>query len=123
MKINLYQNVTWQDAVKDMFCAIDNGDIFYDHIVLVPDRYSLLCERLLLETLPSRALFNVRVENLTSFSMELLEKLGIKSAEILSSGETLLLTQKAIDNVKDNLTILKKNKIAFAYEINKLISQ
>ncbi len=123
MKINLYQNVTWQDAVKDMFCAIDNSDIFYDHIVLVPDRYSLLCERLLLETLPSRALFNVRVKNLTSFSMELLEKLGIKSAEILSSGETLLLTQKAIDNVKDNLSIFKKNKIAFAYEINKLISQ
>lgn len=106
-----------------MFSAIDNSDIFFEHVVIVPDRFSLLCERLLLETLPGKALFNVRVENLTSFSIELLEKLDVEMDEILSSGETLLLTQKAIDNVSKDLFTFKKNKIAFAYEINKLISQ
>ena len=123
MKICLYSNATQIDAVKDMFSAIDNSDLFVDHVVIVPDRFSLLCEKLLLEILPNKALFNVRVRNLTSYSIELLEKLGIKRSEVLSSGEVLLLTQKAIENVKDQLTVYKKSRIAFSYEISKIISQ
>ncbi len=122
MKISIYQNFTQLDAVKDMFSAIDNSDIFVEHIVIVPDRFSLLSEKLLLKALP-KALFNVRVENLTSFSVGLLEKLGFKQTDILSSGEVLLLTQKAIENVKEELKSFKKNRIAFAYEISKLLSQ
>ncbi len=122
MKISLYQNVTQLDAVKDMFSAIDNSDIFVEHIVIVPDRFSLLSEKLLLGAV-SKSLFNVRVENLTSFSVDLLGKLGFKQREILSNGEVLLLTQKAIENVKGQLLSFKKSRIAFAYEISKLLSQ
>ncbi len=122
MKISLYQNVTQIDAVKDMFSAIDNSDIFAEHIVIVPDRFSLLSEKMLLEALP-KALFNVRVENLTSFSVGLLERLGHKENDILSNGEVLLLTQQAIENVKEELLTFKKSRIAFAYEISKLLSQ
>lgn len=122
MKISVYQNVTQLDAVKDMFSAIDNSDIFVEHIVIVPDRFSLLSEKLLLQA-KSKALFNVKVQNLTSFAVELLEKMGFKQMEVLSSGEVLLLTQKAIENVKDKLISFKKSRIAFAHEISKLLSQ
>ncbi len=123
MKICLYKNVTSFDAVKAMFSAIDNSDFEVEHVVIVPDRFSLLSEKLLLQLLSSKALFNVRVENLTSFSVELLGKLGVKLDEVLSSGEVLLLTQKAIENVKNQLSTFKKSRIAFSYEISKLLSQ
>ena len=125
MKLKIYQNVTIFDAVKDMIYAIDNSDFLVDHIVLVPDRFSLICEKLLLELLPNKALFNVRVVSLTKFSTELLEKFGvkIKKENLLSNGETLLLTQKAIENVKGEFKTFKKNRISFCYEVSKLISQ
>lgn len=125
MKLKIYQNVTIFDAVKDMIGAIDHSDFSIEHIVLVPDRFSLICEKMLLEIMPSKALFNVRVVSLTKFSLELLERFGIKikKENLLSSGETLLLTQKAIENVKNQFKTFKKNRISFCYEVSKLISQ
>ena len=125
MKLKIYQNVTIFDAVKDMIGAIDNSDFSVEHIVLVPDRFSLICEKLLLDILPNKALFNVRVVSLTKFSMELLDKFGVKisKSDLLSSGETLLLTEKAIENVKGQFKTFKKNRISFCYEVSKLISQ
>lgn len=125
MKLKIYQNVTIFDAVKDMIGAIDNSDFLVEHIVLVPDRFSLICEKLLLEIMPCKALFNVRVVSLTKYSTELLEKFGvkIKKEDLLSNGETLLLTQKAIENVKGEFKTFKKNRISFCYEVSKLISQ
>lgn len=125
MKLKIYQNVTIFDAVKDMIGAIDNSDFSVEHIILVPDRFSLICEKLLLDILSSKALFNVRVVSLTKFSVELLDKFGVRLSkeELLSSGETLLLTQKAIENVKGQFKTFKKNRISFCYEVSKLISQ
>lgn len=125
MKLNVYQNVTTFDAVRDMIGAIDNSDFSVEHIILVPDRFSLICEKLVLDILPNKALFNVRVASLTKFSSELLERFGvkIKKEDILTSGETLLLTQQAIENVKKDFKTFKKNKISFCYEVSKLIAQ
>ena len=125
MKLKIYQDATTFDAVRDMISAIDNSDFLVEHIILVPDRFSLICEKLVLELLPSKALFNVRVASLTKFSSELLNKFGvkIKKEDLLSSGETLLLTQQAIENVKGDFKTFKKNKIAFCYEVSKLIAQ
>ncbi len=125
MKIKLYQNITSYEAVKSMLSKIDNSDINKDHVVIVPDRFSLLSEKLLLQIFPQKSLFNVRVRTLTSFSVELLKRFNIEinPEDNLSGGEVLLLTRKAIMNVKDNLTTFKKTKIAFCQEISKIISQ
>lgn len=125
MKLRVYQDITTFDAVKDMISAIDNSDFSVEHIILVPDRFSLICEKLVLELMPNKALFNVRVASLTKFSGELLDKFGvkIKKEDLLSSGETLLLTQQAIENVKGDFKTFKKNKISFCYEVSKLIAQ
>ena len=108
-----------------MIASIDNSDFSVEHIILVPDRFSLICEKLLLEIMSSKALFNVRVVSLTKFSMELLEKfeVKVKKGDILSNGESLLLTQRAIENVKEEFKTFKKNRISFCYEVSKLISQ
>ena len=45
MKMKIYQNATIFDAVRDMIGAIDNSDFSVEHIILVPDRFSLICEK------------------------------------------------------------------------------
>ena len=122
MNIKLFINNTTLDATKDMIDTIDNSDDFIEHIVVVPDKYSLQMEKLLLDTLPRKALFNVRVVGLTSLANDIFKKLNIK-VDVLTSGECLLITEKAIENVKKDFLTLKKSNIAFCYEINKIIAQ
>lgn len=125
MKIKLHSSSTLYDATVAMISDIDNSDFSLDHVIIVPDRFSLQCEKLILKLLPQKALFNVRVTSLTRFSVELLEKLGLKlsKGDVLSSGETLLLSQKAIENTSKDFITLKKSGIDFCYEVSKLIAQ
>lgn len=122
MKLKLYQGATLIDATEAMIKSIDNSDQSFMHVIIVPDRFSLQCEKLVLQLLPQKALFNVRVVTLTRFSVELLSQMGVK-IDVLSSGETLLLTAKAIDNVAKDFKSFRKGGIDFCHEINKLISQ
>ena len=122
MQINLYVNNTTLEASKDMIKSIDNKDLNIEHIILVPDKYSLQMERLLLDILPSKALFNVKVLGLTSLANDIFNRLGMK-VDVLTAGECLLLTEKAIEKVQSELEVFKHNNISFCYEINKLIAQ
>lgn len=121
MKLKTYINSTTFEATKDMISSIDNSDISIEHIVVVPDRFSLQMEKLLLQTI-KKSLFNVRVMGLTSLAGDIFSRLH-KKVDILSSAESLLLTQKAIENVKQNFIAFRKSGISFCYEINKLLSQ
>ncbi len=125
MKIRLHGGATITDATVAMIKSLDNSDFSIMHTIIVPDRFSLQCEKLILETLPKKALFNVRVVNLTKFSYELLSMLGVKlnHGDVLTSGETLLLAARAIDNVAENFKTFKKGGIEFCHEVEKLISQ
>lgn len=122
MKINAFISSTIFDATKDMIGAIDYSDFSVEHIVIVPDRFSLQMEKLLLTTLKNKALFNVKVMGLTSLAIEIFKRLNM-NIEVLSSGESLLLLQNAIDNVKADFKVFKKSGIAFCHEISKIISQ
>ena len=121
MKIKAYLSGTIFDATKAMIKAIDHSDFAKEHIVVVPDRFSLQMEKLLLETL-GRSLFIVRVLGLTSLATDIFARLNQK-VDVLSSGECLLLTQKAIENVKKDFKTFRKSGINFCYEINKILSQ
>lgn len=122
MKLKAYVNRTILDASKDMISAIDYSDFSIEHFVIVPDRFSLQMEKMLLQNLKNSALFNVRVMGLTSLATEIFNRLNQK-IEVLSSAECLLLTQKAIENVKKDFKTFKKSSINFCYEINKVLSQ
>ncbi len=122
MKLKAYINRTIFDATKDMISAIDYSDYSIEHIVVVPDRFSLQMEKLLLRTLKNTSLFNVKVMGLTSLATEIFNRLNIK-IEVLSSAECLLLTKKAIENVKKDFSTFRKTSINFCYEVNKVLSQ
>ena len=120
MAIKLFTNATMLDATMDMISTIDNSDFSVDHIIVVPDKFSLQMERLVLNNLNKSAFFNLRVEGITELAEEILSD---EKDEIISSGESLLLTQKAIENIRDKLFVFRKNNISFCYEINKIIMQ
>lgn len=122
MKLKIFQAQTTYSSAKFMLSKIDNHDFDIEHIVVVPDKFSLLTEKMLLDIFPQGSLFNVKVKTLSSLSRELLQKLGRKS-EIISSGETLFLTATAIENVKKEFVYFKKSSINFCHEISKIISQ
>lgn len=122
MKLKVYIDSTILGATKAMIGGIDNSDFDINHIVVVPDRFSLQMEKLLLKTLPAKALFNVKVVGLSSLAVNILNQLG-KKCEVLTNSECLLLTAQAIAAVKTQFLTFKKCGISFAHEAYKLIAQ
>lgn len=122
MKIKLFVNNTTLDATKDMISAIDNSDFSFEHIIIVPDKFSLQMEKLLLSLSPNESLFNVNVVGLTSFANQIFKKLN-KKIELLSNSESLLITETAIQNVKNQLKFFCKKDISFCFEVDRLIAQ
>lgn len=121
MKVSLFTNATILDATFDMIASIDKSDFSQEHIIVVPDKYSLLAEKNILSLL-GESLFNVRVLGLTKLADEILKNLGVK-CEVVTEAESLLLTQKAIDEVSDNFKVFKRGDFSFCQEMNKLIGQ
>ena len=108
MKMTLWAEENLSLATELMFSSIDCRDYNIEHIVIVPDRFSLLAEKKLLEKLPNHILFNVKVTNFSSFTTFLLEKLG-RASELVSAGERILILQKAVNRVKDQFVYFKKS--------------
>ena len=121
MKLKIFQNYAIFDATCDMVTSIDNRDSEIEHIVVVPDKFSLQCEKMILEKIKD-SLFNVNVLGISQVADRAFEMLG-KSVKVLPSSELLLLTMKAIENVRDKFLTFQKSGINFCYEICKIISQ
>ncbi len=109
-------------ATKSMLKSIDCSDIEIEHIIVVPDRFSLQAEKLVFDMTDKESVFNISVKGLSSLASHYLTELG-KDSEVLSSAEALLLTEKAMENKKDDLVSFKKNNINFVYEVQKAIAQ
>lgn len=121
MKVSLFINATILDATQDMILSIDKKDFSQEHIIVVPDKYSLQAEKAILQNLGD-SLFNVRVLGLTKLANEILKEMGVKS-DTVSEMESLLLTQKAIDEVAENFKVFRKGDFGFCQEMHKLIGQ
>ena len=121
MKVNLWIEENLTCATNLMFSHLDNSDYEIEHLVIVPDRFSLLAEKKLLSLLPRGILFNVKVTTFSNFASELLKKVGIKN-ELLTAGERLLLIKKASKEEQKNFLYFKKSNINFCNQIFKAIS-
>lgn len=120
--MTLYCNSTALDATKDMIDEIDYHDFSQEHVIVVPDRFSLQMEKMLLCSKKNQAFFNVKVQSLTGLANEVLSRLGCK-VDVLSNADCLLFVQQAIENVKDDFKIFKKSNISFCHEIYKILQQ
>ena len=81
MKLKIFQNYAIFDATCDMVASIDNRDSEIEHIVVVPDKFSLQCEKMILEKIKD-SLFNVNVLGISQVADHAFEMLG-KSVKVL----------------------------------------
>ena len=91
--------------------------------VVVPDKFSLLCELLYFSATNKSCTFDTQVVSVSSLVYMVLDELGIK-VDTLSSSQQALVTKRAIQNCKDKLCFIKQNNSsAFYSEMSKTISQ
>lgn len=121
MEINLWGEATLSKATDLMFSSIKNDDYQIEHIIIVPDRFSLLAEKKLLSTLKNGILFNIKVTTFSNFAKFILQEKKLNS-DMISVGERLLVISKAVKNCKDNFLYFKKSNINFCDKILKTIS-
>lgn len=122
MKLKIFQNATLTNVFFDMLKGVDFSCKDVEHIIVVPDKFSLFCEKVLLENFTSKSFFNVSVVGISGLAEKTLKKIGTK-LDVLNNSETLLLTMKAIENVKNEFLTFKKSGINFCHEISKIIAQ
>ncbi len=121
MHIKLWGEENLSLASQFMFEGIDSRDYEVEHVVIVPDRFSLLAEKQLLEILPGGILFNVKVTTFSAFSQQLLQLSGNASL-LASAGERLLYIQKAAEQEKKNFQYFKKSNINFCAQLLNTLS-
>ncbi len=121
MKIRVIEGATLDEATKHLANSIDNSE--GEHVVIVPDRFSLLMEKQLLSTLKTKAMFNVSVVGLSSLVVKLLGEVGLNNIEMVSMSDSLLLTSQAIKNVSQNFQVFRKSNINFCHQVQNAISQ
>ncbi len=91
--------------------------------VVVPDKFSMLCELLYFSATNKSCTFDTQVVSVSSLAYMVLDELGIK-VDTLSSSQQALVTKRAIQNCKDKLCFIKQNNSsAFYSEMSKTISQ
>ena len=122
MKIKIFTSTTLFESAKVMFKAIQNEDITVGHYIVVPDRYSVVAEKMLFAQSKKESFFNVDVVGVSTFASKILEEEGVAYQNI-SPSESLLLTDLAMKNMQDKLTTLKKRNISFVGEVSKVIMQ
>ena len=121
MKVKLWGEENISLASEYMYKNIDNRDYEIEHIVIVPDRASLLTEKKMLDILPNQILFNVKVTTFSKFVLNLFSQMGVDN-KLLTMAEQLLLIQKAVENTKKDFLFFKKFNITFCNQLSKTIS-
>ena len=121
MHIKLWGEENLSLATQLMFENINSSDYGVEHVIIVPDRFSLLAEKKLLNILPNGILFNVKVTTFSAFTQQLLQQAGVLS-ELASAGERLLYIQKAAQEEKKNFQYFKKSNINFCSQLFNAIS-
>lgn len=112
-KINLVVGDNFEDVNKAVVKKINIKDLSKKNLVIVPDRFSLLCEKLIFESLNIESYFNIEVMGISLFAKQVFEKLNCQF-EYVDKIESKIIIRKAINNVKNKMR-------CFVGEINQQI--
>ena len=101
-KINLIVANNLADANKAVISKINIKDLTKKNLVIVPDRFSLLCEKLIFETLGVDAYFNIEVMGVSGLARQVFENFN-KKFEYVDKLESKIIIRKAFLNVQNKL--------------------
>lgn len=121
MKVKVIKSNAFYKAEMETIKCINEDINAYSHIVLCPDRYSLISEKLIFDSLNISSTFNIEVLSIS----KLFNKFCSTDEAVLSSSASILLIQKALINLHDKLKVFNNlNNMAYlSEEIYKALSQ
>lgn len=122
--LNIYTCKTIFDGYKPLMKKL-NGNRkaknFASHIFIVPDRFSMQCEKDIFEYLGIESTFDIKVLTLSRFAGELIGS----NASVLSKQASTMIIQRLLIKNKQNLKCFNKTKLnySFAGEVFNTINQ
>ncbi len=118
--VKIFYGKTRDSALHDMLLDLKKRYNRGEHYVfLVPDRVSVLCEKLIFEVLDIDSTVNIEVLTLSRLSARIL-----KDTPVISREESVMLMQRALLESRENLKCFKKNlDLGLASSIFGTISQ
>ena len=122
MGLNLFTSDSLYQANEALITQLKkNREVGGNHIVIVPDRFTLSAETDLLKRLDIHGAFDI---NVTGFSRLAKKMLGDKTQKLLTAEGSVMLMSKAIIEVKEELEFYKKasNQRGFASELYAVIT-
>ncbi len=78
------------------------------NIIVVPDRFSLLAEKMVFDALNIKSSFNIRVMGITSLAKDIISKAGLNCV-YLTNDECKFLLFRALQKCKENFSCFSKN--------------
>ncbi|MDD4408750.1 MAG: hypothetical protein PHC47_02765, partial [Clostridia bacterium] len=95
MKIDVVVGNNFKDVNQTAIKMIDVKNFKFQNYIIVPDRFSLLMEKLIFQTLKITSTLNISVMGISRFAAIVFEKLDI-SYDIVSKQESLLILRTAM---------------------------
>ncbi len=122
--LNIYCGKTLFDGYKPLMKRLESNrklGLFDSHIFIVPDRYTMACEKDIFDYLNIESTFDIRVLTLSRFASEMLED----KSGFISKNISCMIIQRLLYEGKQNLKCFNKTKInySFASEIYNTINQ
>ena len=108
MKIDVVIGNNFKDVNQTAIKMIDVKN--FQNYIIVPDRFSLLMEKLVFQTLKITSTLNISVMGISRFAGMVFEKLGI-SYDIVSKQESLLTLRAVMIKLKPELKFFKNSDI------------
>jgi ATP-dependent helicase/nuclease subunit B len=110
MKIDVVVGNNFKDVNQTAIKMIDVKNFKFQNYIIVPDRFSLLMEKLIFQTLKITSTLNISVMGISRFAAIVFEKLDI-SYDIVSKQESLLILRTAMIKLKPKLKFFKNSDI------------
>lgn len=124
--LNLFVSPRLMEATKQTILQIRDTkhDLFCDHFVVVPDRFSLQAEKMIFELLEIESTMNIHVVGISKLSSLILQEAGV-DLKALTSHQSVLLMRKAILDNLEHFLFFNRNaySLGFAQEMYQTIQQ
>ena len=106
--LKIYHSKLMLQANQKCLQSIDASDQSQTHLIITPDRSTLITEQLLFETLKQNCFFNINVTTFTRFSNQVLSDLKLNNKKLLSKPSAVAIIKKIMLQNKDKLQAFKK---------------
>ena len=124
-KITIVKGEYLQDVAKGVIKQIDatKNNLLIKHLCIVPDRFSLITEKLIFDVLGISSTLNISVLGINKLAKQIIKQAGLNCLYI-SDEESKMLVRRAMQKTKKDFVCFSKNiTYGVCEEVQKTLSQ